>query len=65
MIIDEFERNPWEAGGGLNFYPTKTRNWRLNGQVMHVVKSSAGGTFGLYTAGQTGTTLTFGADILL
>jgi hypothetical protein len=62
---DEFKRHPWEAGGGVNVYPFKTRNWRLNLQLMHVYKSSAGGTFGLYTAGQTGTTFTFGTDILL
>jgi hypothetical protein len=62
---DEFKRNPWELGGGLNIYPQKTRSWRLNLQLMHVYKSSAGGTFGLYTAGQTGTTFTFGTDILL
>ena len=64
-FFDEFKRNPWEAGGGLNLYPIKTRSWRLNLQVMYVYKSSAGGTFGLYTAGQTGPTITFGTDILL
>jgi hypothetical protein len=62
---DEFKRHPWEAGGGMNFYPAKSRSWRLNMQIMHVNKSAAGGTFGLYTAGQTGTTFTFGSDILL
>jgi hypothetical protein len=62
---DEFKRHPWEAGGGMNFYPAKSRSWRLNMQLMHVNKSAAGGTFGLYTAGQTGTTFTFGSDILL
>ena len=65
IFFDEFKRNPWEAGGGVNVYPIKTRSWRLNLQVMYVYKSSAGGTFGLYTAGQTGPTITFGTDILL
>ena len=64
-FFDDFERHPWEAGGGVNLYPIKTRSWRLNLQVMRVYKSSAGGTFGLYNAGQTGTTITFGTDILL
>ena len=64
-FFDEFKRHPWEAGGGINLYPIKTRSWRLNLQVMYVYKSSAGGTFGLYTAGQTGPTITFGTDILL
>ena len=65
MIIDEFNRNPWEAGGGVNIYPAKSRSWRLNLQLMHVYKTAAGGTFGLYTSEQTGTTLTIGTDILL
>jgi hypothetical protein len=64
-FFDEFKRHPWEAGLGVNVYPIKTRSWRLNLQAMHVYKSSAGGTFGLYGAGQTGTTITFGTDILL
>ena len=65
MLIDEFKRNPWEAGGGVNVYPLKTRSWRINLQAMYVYKSAGGGTFGLYTSGQTGTTITFGTDILL
>lgn len=64
-LFDEFKRHPWEAGCGVNMYPIKSRSWRLNLQVMKIYKSSAGGTFGLYTAGQTGTTITFGTDILL
>ena len=62
---DEFKRHPYEFGGGANFYPINSRSWRINAQVMRIYKSSAGGTFGLYTAGQTGVTLTLGADILL
>jgi hypothetical protein len=62
---DDFKRHPWEAGGGANLYPVKSRSWRLNVQAMYVYKTAAGGTFGLYTAGQTGTTITFGTDILL
>lgn len=65
LFWDEFKRHPWEAGGGVNFYPIKTRSWRLNAQVWYVYKAAAGGTFGLYTAGQTGTSITIGTDILL
>jgi hypothetical protein len=65
MLIDEFKRNPWEAGLGVNIYPMKTRSWRINAQAMYVYKSAAGGTFGLYTAGQTGPTITIVTDILL
>jgi hypothetical protein len=64
-IIDEFKRNPWEGGGGVNIYPHKTRSWRINAQLMYVYKGAAGGTFGLYTAGQTGPNITIGTDILL
>jgi len=64
-FFDEFKRHPWEAGVGVNVYPIKSRSWRLNGQVIYVYKTAAGGTFGLYTAGQTGTTITLGTDILL
>ncbi len=62
---DQWDRRPWEAGGGVNVYPMRSRSWRLNLQVDYIYKCSAGGTFGLYTAGQTGTTITIGADILL
>ncbi|HEY4966227.1 MAG TPA: hypothetical protein VII28_07500, partial [Puia sp.] len=62
---DQWNRHPWEAGGGVNVYPMKSRSWRLNLQIDHIYKSSTGGTFGLYTSGQTGTILTIGADILL
>lgn len=62
---DQFKRHPHEYGGGFNFYPTNSRSWRLNGQLMRVYKSAAGGTFGLYTAGQTGSTLTLGIDVIL
>jgi len=65
MLIDEFERNPYEAGGGLNIYPTGTRSLRINAQCVYVYKSAAGGTFGLYTIGQIGPTVTFGVDVLL
>jgi hypothetical protein len=65
MIMDEFKRNPYEAGGGVNIYPTGTRSLRINAQGLYVYKCAAGGTFGLYTAGMTGADLTFGVDILL
>jgi hypothetical protein len=65
MLFDEFKRNPYEVGGGLNIYPIKTRSWRINLQAMYVYKSAGGGTFGLYNSGQTGPTITIGTDILL
>jgi hypothetical protein len=64
-LFDDFERNPWELGGGASFYPYGNRSWRLNLHIMHVERSSAGSNFGYYTAGQTGTIVSLGTDILL
>ena len=63
-INDQFRRFPWEAGGGLNFYPSGTRSWRLNLHLMHVDRCPASSFFGYYLAGQTGTTLSLGTDVL-
>jgi len=63
--FDEFQRNPWELGGGASFYPYGNRNWRLNLHVLHVDRSPASSSFGYYVAGQTGTTISVGTDILL
>ena len=63
-VDDEFRRFPWELAGGANFYPYKRRAWRLNAHVIHVEKSPTGSNFGYYTAGQTGTTISLGTDIL-
>lgn len=52
-----------EIGLGANYYPAKTRNFRVNGVVMSVDKSPAGGSFGYYTAGQTGTILSLATNI--
>ena len=64
-VFDDFKRNPWEAGGGASFYPFGNRSWRLNLHLLHVYKSAAGSNFGYYSAGQTGTILSLGTDILL
>jgi hypothetical protein len=42
---------------GANWYPFDTRNHRLNLQIIDVNDSPAGSTFGYYTAGQDGTTV--------
>jgi hypothetical protein len=64
-VWDAFDRKPWELGGGANIYPTTTRSWRLNVHILHVYKCPASSTFGYYTGGQTGTTISLGTDILL
>lgn len=64
-IFDQFERHPWELGGGASYYPSHTRSWRLNLHLLRIVKSPASSFFGYYQAGQTGTILSLGVDILL
>jgi hypothetical protein len=64
-LIDQFDRNPWEVAGGLSLFPSGTRAWRVNLHVIRIEKSPAGSTFGYYTAGQSGTTITLATDILL
>jgi hypothetical protein len=64
-VMDDFKRYPWEAGGGVSYYPFGNRSWRLNLHLLHVDKSPAGSNFGYYSAGQTGTILSIGTDILL
>lgn len=64
-MFDDFERNPWEAGGGASLYPYGNRSWRINLHIMHIEQSPASSNFGYYTAGQTGTILSIGTDILL
>jgi hypothetical protein len=49
--------------GGANFYPANTRNHRVNAQVMHVDGSPVNSTFGYYTGGQKGTTLSLAASV--
>jgi hypothetical protein len=49
--------NSSEYLAGMNFYPADTRNHRLNVQVMDVNHSPVSSTFGYYTGGQNGTTV--------
>ena len=65
IIFDDFERHPWEVAGGASFYPYGSRSLRLNLHVIRIEKSPAGSNFGYYSAGQSGTTLSIGTDILL
>ena len=64
-IFDQFERHPWEAGGGLNFYPAHVRSWRVNMHVLHVNKSAASSFFGYYQPGLTGTVFSLSSDVLM
>jgi hypothetical protein len=64
-VFDEYERKPWEVSGGVSVYPSGTRSWRLNLHLIRVDRSPAASNFGFYTAGQKGTTISIGTDILL
>ncbi len=48
---------------GTNYYITDSRNHRVNLQVQDVNHSPVGSTFGYYTAGQNGTTVSTAASI--
>ena len=54
---------PWRDLGGVNFYITQSRNYRLNGQVMDVNRSPVNSTFGYYVGGQKGTTVSVAASV--
>ncbi|MGZ3424064.1 MAG: hypothetical protein ACXVEE_39750 [Polyangiales bacterium] len=64
-VFDKFKRHPWELSGGASVYPSGTRSWRINLHVIRVERSPTGSSFGYYTAGQSGTTISLGTDILL
>lgn len=64
-VFDQFERHPWELSAGASYYPYHSRSWRINAHYIHIVRSPTGSFFGYYTAGQTGTTISFGTDILM
>jgi len=64
-LADKFRRYPWELSGGVSVYPSGTRSWRLNLHLIRIERSPAASNFGFYTAGQSGTTISLGTDILL
>jgi hypothetical protein len=65
QVFDDFDRKPYEISEGVSYWPSGTRSWRLNLHLIHVRKSPAASNFGFYTAGQTGTTISAGVDILM
>ena len=65
LVLDEFDRKPYEISGGASYYPSGTRSWRLNAHLIRILRSPAASNFGFYTAGQNGTTLSIGIDILM
>ena len=57
-------KSPHEALGGLNWYTTDSRNYRINLQVISVDRSPVSSTFGFYTGGLKGVSFTLGATAL-
>lgn|GEM_PF-1451590 len=49
---------------GGNFYPFRTRNYRVNFQVIDVHRSSVSSVFGFYVGGQKGTTYSVATSLL-
>jgi len=49
---------------GANWYPSKTRNLKVNAMVIRVIDSSVSSVFGYYVGGQDGVTLTASIDLL-
>ncbi len=64
-VSDDFGRKPWELSGGVSFFPTGTRSWRLNLHIIRVERSPTSSNFGFYASGQSGTTISIGTDILM
>jgi hypothetical protein len=64
-IFDQFKMNPWEVVGGMSFYPSGTRSWRINLNAIYVEKSAASSSFGFYLGGLKGISLSIGMDILI
>jgi|SoiMethySBSTD1v2_1073268.scaffolds.fasta_scaffold00155_26 DUF3011 family protein len=56
--------NASEYLAGMNFYPVNTRNHRLNVQVVSVNRSPVSSSFGYYTAGQDGATISAAFSVL-
>ncbi len=48
---------------GMNYYPWNTRNHRLNAQIIDINRSPVSSTFGYYTGGQDGTTVSVAFSI--
>jgi hypothetical protein len=48
---------------GANVYLAKSRNIRLNAQVIEVTRSPVSSSFGYYVGGQTGTTVSLAASV--
>ena len=64
-VSDDFGRKPWELSGGVSFFPTGTRSWRLNLHIIRIERSPTSSNFGFYASGQSGTTISIGTDILM
>jgi hypothetical protein len=61
-IDGQFNR-AWEVGGGLNWFPDNTRNFRINLYFTGVNRSPVGSTFGYYAAGLRGNVVALSTSI--
>jgi hypothetical protein len=49
---------------GANYYPFRTRNFRVNAQIIDVTRSPVSSVFGFYVGGQTGTTYSIATSLI-
>jgi hypothetical protein len=61
-VFGEFN-DSWELGAGVNYYPFKQRNMRINLQGLYVDKSPAQSQFGYYVGGMTGPIVSLATDL--
>jgi hypothetical protein len=61
-ILGDFA-DSYEIAAGLNYFPFDTRAFRVNAEFIHVDQSPTGSIGNLYKVGQTGNTITLGAEL--
>ncbi len=62
QLYGQFNKS-WDVAGGVNYYPYHEHNFRMNATVIYVDHSAWSSLFGYYTGGQTGPTVSLGADV--
>jgi hypothetical protein len=62
-IFGEFN-DPWEVGGGFNYFPFETRDVRINLHTIFVDRSAASSSFGYYVGGLRGPIVSIGTGLM-
>lgn len=64
LVFGKFNR-PFELTAGLNYFPWKSRSFRLNGSLTYVNRSPVSSLFGYFVGGQKGPTVALCTDFFL